>query len=83
VVIGTQLFVDFLTHQLPKLSTGEAFPWLDEPDSLPINYGIYALVMNLRSLGVTFVTHGVSSAAASASVAYCWRIASLFSERMS
>jgi hypothetical protein len=66
VVIGTQPFVDFLTHQLPKLSTGEAFPWLDEPDSLPINYGIYALVMNLRSLGVTLVTHGVSSAAASA-----------------
>src|SRR4030095_1290703 len=49
VVIGTQPFVDFLTYQLPKLSTGEAFPWLDEPDSLPINYGIYALVMNVRS----------------------------------
>ena len=65
VVIGTQPFVDFLTYQLPKLATGEAFPWLDEPDSLPINYGIYALVMNFRSLGVSFVTHGVSSAAVS------------------
>ena len=66
VVVGTQPFLDFLTYQLPKLSSGEAFPWLDEPDSLPVNYGIYALVMNFRSLGVSFVTHGVSSAAASA-----------------
>jgi alpha-1,2-mannosyltransferase len=65
-VIGTQPFADFLTYQLPKLATGEAFPWLDEPDSLPINYGTYALVMNFRSLGVSSVTHGVSSAAASA-----------------
>jgi hypothetical protein len=63
VVIGTQPFVDFLTYQLPKLSTGEAFPWLDEPDSLPINCGIYALVMNFRFLGVSLVTHGVSCAA--------------------
>jgi hypothetical protein len=65
VVLGTRPFLDFVTYQLPKLSTGEAFPWLYEPDSLPINYGIYALVMNFRSLGVSLVTHGVSSAAAS------------------
>ncbi len=65
VVLGIQPFLDFVTYQLPKLSTGEAFPWLYEPDSLPINYGIYAFVMNFRSLGVSLVTHRVSSAAAS------------------
>lgn len=65
VVMGPQPFVDFLRYQLPKLSTGAAFPWLDDPESLPINYGIYALVMNFRSLGVNFVTLSVSSAAAS------------------
>jgi len=65
VVIGTQPFVDFLTYQLSKLSTGEEFPWLNEPDSLPINYGIYALVMSVRSLGASLVTHRVSSAAVS------------------
>jgi Glycosyltransferase family 87 len=65
LVFGSRPLRDFLSYQMPRLSNGDAFPWVDLPNLLPVNYGFYALVRNLQSLGVSAATHEVSIAAAS------------------
>jgi hypothetical protein len=65
LLVGLGPFEQFLHYQLPRMTSGEAFPWLDESDSLPVNYSIYALVMNLRSLGVAAFDHRIATGAAS------------------
>jgi hypothetical protein len=65
VVIGARPFDHFLHYQLPHIASGAAFPWLDDGDSLPVNYSVYAMVMNLRRLGLPWVTHEISNGVAS------------------
>jgi alpha-1,2-mannosyltransferase len=65
LVFGVRPLRDFLSYQMPRLSNGDAFPWVDLPNLLPVNYGFYALVRNLQSLGVNVATHNVSITAAS------------------
>ena len=65
LVLGPRPFVDFALYQVPRIASGAAFPWVDEPDSLPVNYGFYALAMNLRGLGVRGMTHEIANSVAS------------------
>jgi hypothetical protein len=62
LIYGSQPYLDFFSFQLPRLSTGDAFPWLDRPDHAPINFSIYGLVTKLRELGMTFLERGVGNA---------------------
>ena len=57
---------DFLLFQVPRLNSGAAFPWLDDPDTAGINYSIYGLLLRLRALGVPGMTREVGNAIASA-----------------
>jgi len=57
---------DFLLYQVPRINSGAAFPWLQDPDIAGINYSVYGLVARLRALGVPGATREVGHALASA-----------------
>ena len=56
---------DFLQFQVPRLHSGAAFPWINDPDTAGINYSIYGLVLRLHALGVPGVTREFGNTLAS------------------
>ena len=50
--LGTGPFTDFFVYQLPRLGSGEAFPWVEVPSVAPLNGSIYGLLTKLRAFGV-------------------------------
>lgn len=50
--LGAQPFADFFSYQLPRLASGDAFPWAELPPVAAINGSIYGLLTKLRALGV-------------------------------
>lgn len=57
---------DFVLYQLPRIQSGEAFFWMDAPDTAAINNSIYGLVVRLRWLGVPLMTPAIGNTIASA-----------------
>ncbi len=57
---------DFLLYQVPRIQSGEAFFWVDDPNIAGVNYSIYGLVARLRAAGVPGTTPAVGNALASA-----------------
>jgi hypothetical protein len=66
VVFGAAPFRDFFLYQLPRIQSGEAFFWIDDPDVPPINHSVYGLVTKLRALGLSPLTREVGSRVSSA-----------------
>jgi hypothetical protein len=52
ILVGSKPFTDFVTFQLPRIESGEAFSWIENPEIPPINHSIYGLVTKLRLLGL-------------------------------
>ena len=56
VVVRWETFRAFFSFQLPRLSDGTAFPWMELPDRMVrmsgTNFGIYGLVKKLQALHV-------------------------------
>jgi hypothetical protein len=52
VTVGPKPFVDFVQYQLPRIESGEAFFWIEDPVMAPVNQSIYGLVTKLRGLGL-------------------------------
>jgi hypothetical protein len=64
-LFGGAPFHAFLTFQLPRMSSGEAFPMLWRfPASAAVNHSAFGLVIKLHHLGVSWATNGVASAVA-------------------
>lgn len=62
---GEAPFRAFLTFQLPRMSSGEAFPMLWRlPSAAAVNHSAFGLVIKLHHLGVSWATNGVASAVA-------------------
>lgn len=57
---------DFVFYQAPRIQSGEAFFWVDEPDMAAVSHSIYGLVVRLRELGVPGATRQVGNVVASA-----------------
>jgi hypothetical protein len=61
-LFGTSPFVAFFGFQLPRMSSGEAFPMLWKfPPAAAINHSAYGVVIKLQHLGVSWATNGVAS----------------------
>jgi alpha-1,2-mannosyltransferase len=52
LTVGGTPFVDFFRYQLPRIESGQAFPWINDPDVAPINFGVHGLVSKLGFLGL-------------------------------
>ena len=65
LMVGSEPFVDFFRYQLPRIESGQAFPWLEAADAAAINYGVHGLVIKLRFLGVPWTGAIAASRAAS------------------
>ena len=53
MLVGSKPFTDFVTFQLPRIQSGEAFFWIEgDPTIPPINESVYGLVTKLRALGL-------------------------------
>lgn len=50
MLVGSKPFTDFTTFQLPRIQSGEAFFWTEDPAVAPINHSVYGLVTKLRLL---------------------------------
>jgi hypothetical protein len=62
VVVGFDPFRTFVTFQLPRMSNGAAFPWLqDFVPAIAQNHSIFGIVVKLRAAGVPGMTFGVAS----------------------
>jgi hypothetical protein len=56
-LFGTKPYVDFVTYQLPAISTGSGFAWAGEyPMLIPTNYGVSGLVLKAGALGLDAAT---------------------------
>lgn len=66
VMVGTTPFVDFVRYQLPRIESGDAFFWIEDPQMAPVNHSIYGLVTKLRLLGVPATGRDAANAASSA-----------------
>jgi hypothetical protein len=55
LIVGGNPFLDFFRYQLPRIESGQAFPWIDNPDVAPINFGVHGLVSKLRFLGLPWM----------------------------
>lgn len=56
---------DFLLYQLPRIQSGEAFFWIDDPTAQAINFSVYGLVVKLRAVGVPGMTRAFGNTLAS------------------
>jgi hypothetical protein len=61
LVLGTGPFQAFWTYHLPRLASGEAFPFV--PAIPEINYSVYGLLFKLKALGAGGIGWGAASAA--------------------
>jgi hypothetical protein len=59
--LGTGPFVDFVSYQLPRLASGDAFPWAELPPVAAINGGVYGMLTKLRALGVPGTDKGTAA----------------------
>lgn len=50
LVFGQKPFLDFVHYQVPRISSGDAFFWIDFPDIVVVNHSVYGLVVRLRHL---------------------------------
>jgi len=81
VVYGTRPFDDFINYQMPRLSSGEAFPQSELPRIAALNQSIYGLLVKLRNLGASFldistglrVLSGYGLVLLAAAGFVCWR----------
>lgn len=64
-MVGSAPFVDFFRYQLPRIESGQAFPWIEASDSAAINYGVHGLVIKLRFLGLPWTGPVAASRVAS------------------
>ncbi|HTE56781.1 MAG TPA: glycosyltransferase family 87 protein [Kofleriaceae bacterium] len=53
LVYGTRPFEDFIHYEMPRLSSGDAFPQSERPGMVANNQSIYGLTVKLRTLGLT------------------------------
>lgn len=51
LAFGTAPLVDFVTYQLPGLSSGEMLSFLAEPETVPLNYSPFGIPFKLAFLG--------------------------------
>jgi hypothetical protein len=65
VVFGTRPFDDFLRYELPRLSSGEAFPHT-ETFAYGVNFTVYGISVRWRKLGLEWLTRPRGLAIASA-----------------
>jgi hypothetical protein len=63
-LFGADPFHAFFTFQLPRMSSGEAFPMLRLPAAAAVNHSAFGLVIKLHHLGVSWATNGLASAVA-------------------
>lgn len=52
---GTRPTSDFLTHALPEISSGAAFPHTERPNSAAVNGSVYGMTVRLRRLGMSML----------------------------
>ena len=65
LAVGPKPFVDFVYYQLPRIESGQAFFWIENPDMAPVNQSVYGLVTKLRALGVPGTTAAAANLASS------------------
>lgn len=65
VIFGVRPFEDFVGHELPRISSGEAFPQA-EALAVSANLSVYGLTVRLRALGADFLSRPRGLAVASA-----------------
>ncbi len=65
-VFGTRPFVDFVSYELPRISSGESFPQAEHPEAAKMNLSMYGITTRLRFLGFTWLdrTRGLAIASA-------------------
>ena len=63
---GPQPFTDFASYEVPRLSSGEAFPQSEWARTAAANQSLYGLTVKLRALGASFLTAPVGRALSSA-----------------
>ncbi|MDQ3419244.1 MAG: DUF2029 domain-containing protein [Acidobacteriota bacterium] len=56
-MFGTRPWVDFVTYQLPAISSGSGFAWSELPFLIPTNYGVSGAVLKAGALGLPGVTY--------------------------
>ena len=84
MMIGSKPFTDFVTFQMPRIQSGEAFFWIEEdPNSPPINGSVYGLVTKLRALGLPMTGQLAANRASSAYALVVFLIAGLAAWRLS
>jgi hypothetical protein len=54
-VFGARPFEDFLRHELPRISSGAAFPQSELPFGTSVNMSVYGLTVRARVLGADFL----------------------------
>lgn len=64
-VQGTRPAYDFVTHAMPQIADGSAFPQTELPGTAPVNWTVYGMTVRLRHLGLTSMTQGVGLTVAS------------------
>ena len=80
-VYGTQPFADFIHYQVPRLSSGEAFPQAEGARTAAGNMSFYGALVKLRTLGITGLDRSTGLAINSIygvlvlalAAAACWR----------
>jgi alpha-1,2-mannosyltransferase len=50
-LFGARPFQDFVRHELPRISSGAAFPQSERPDTMSPNMSVYGLTVRARALG--------------------------------
>jgi glycosyl transferase family 87 len=61
-VLGSAPFVAFVSYQLPRIASGDAFSFfLRDPFFISRNFSVAGVVFKLRELGVAGMTQGVAS----------------------
>ena len=56
-MFGTRPWIDFVTYQLPAISSGSGFAWSELPFLIPTNYGISGAVLKAGALGLPGVSY--------------------------
>ncbi len=56
-MFGTRPWVDFVTYQLPAISSGSGFAWSELPFLIPTNYGVSGVVLKAGALGLPGVSY--------------------------
>jgi alpha-1,2-mannosyltransferase len=64
-VLGPRPFLDFFRYQLPRMQSGEALPWIEDPSVALFNCSVYGLVTKLRLLGLPWTGKAAAQHASS------------------